>query len=121
MHRSRFFSWGWGGGVQARWPENSLDNLFFYFSPQLILQFTEGAQWFYGFITEKTVLFQGSRVGPTFSRGGESSFFQGGGVQILISIEPHITCDFPGGGGSGLTITPLDPQMKQCRFRSDTA
>ena len=21
------------------------------------------------------------------------------GVQMLISIEPHITCDFPGGGG----------------------
>ena len=29
--------------------------------------------------------------GPTFSRGG-------GGVQMLISIETHITCDFPGGG-----------------------
>ena len=26
--------------------------------------------------------------GPTFSRG----------VQMLISIETHITCDFPGGG-----------------------
>ena len=30
--------------------------------------------------------------------GGEgSNFFQGGGVQMLISIETHITCDFPGG------------------------
>ena len=36
-----FFS----GGVQARRPENSLDN--FFFSPQLIFQFTEGVQWFY--------------------------------------------------------------------------
>ena len=27
--------------------------------------------------------------GPTYSRGG--------GVQMLISIETHITCDFPGG------------------------
>ena len=45
-----------------------------------------------GFITEKTILFQGSRGGPTFSRLG------GGGVQILISIEPYITCDLPGGG-----------------------
>ena len=26
----------------------------------------------------------------------------GGGVQMLISIETHITYDFPGGGGSGL-------------------
>ena len=36
-----------------------------------------------------------------YSKG--SSFFGGGGgggggVQMLISIEPHITCDFPGGG-----------------------
>ena len=33
--------------------------------------------------------------------GGGSNFFQGGGdrgkVQMLISIETHITCDFPGG------------------------
>ena len=30
------------------------------------------------------------------------SFFLGGGwgVQILISIETYITCDFSGGGGS---------------------
>ena len=36
---------------------------------------------------------------PTFSRG--SKLFPGGGggggVQMLISIETHITCDFPGG------------------------
>ena len=36
---------GGGGGVEARRPENSLDNVFF--SHQLILQFTEGIQWFY--------------------------------------------------------------------------
>ena len=28
----------------------------------------------------------------------------GGGVQILISIETYITCDFSGGGGSGPPI-----------------
>ena len=32
--------------------------------------------------------------GPTFSRGGG-----GGGVQMLISIETHISCEFPGGSG----------------------
>ena len=32
----------------------------------------------------------GGGEGPTFSRGG--------GVQMLISIETHITFDFPGGG-----------------------
>ena len=36
---------GGGGGVEARRPENSLDNVFF--SHQLILQFTEWIQWFY--------------------------------------------------------------------------
>ena len=39
----------------------------FIFSPQLILQFTEGLQWFYYI---ETILFQGSRGGPTFIRGG---------------------------------------------------
>ena len=34
-----------GGGVEARRPENSLDNVFL--SHQLILQFTEWIQWFY--------------------------------------------------------------------------
>ena len=40
--------------------------------------------------------------GSSISRG--SNFFQGrgptffkGGVQMLISIKTHITCDFPGG------------------------
>ena len=56
------------------------------------------------------LLFQGSRGGPTFSRG--SNFFPGGGVQMLISIETHITCDFPGGGGSGHPIPPLDQHMR---------
>ena len=50
-----------------------------------------------GFITETTLLFQGFRGGPTFSKGG-------GGFQMLISIETHITCDFPGLGGSGPPI-----------------
>ena len=32
--------------------------------------------------------------------GGGSNFFQGGGgVQMLISIETHMTCNFPEGGG----------------------
>ena len=81
---------GGGGGVEARRPENSLDNVFF--SHQLILQFTEWIQWFY-------------------YRGKE-------GVQLLpgraVSKETHITCDFPGGGGeggSGPPNPPLDPHV----------
>ena len=54
-----------------------------------------------GFIAEKTILilYQGSRGGPLFSRGGCQTFSRGGGgVQMLISIETHVrTCYFPGG------------------------
>ena len=61
-------------------------------------------------ISKKTIIFQGFRGGPTFSGGGGgngvSNFFQGGGgVQMLISIETHIACDFPGGSG------PLSPLL----------
>ena len=49
--------------------------------------------------SKKTIIFQGFRGGPTFSRG----------VQMLISIETHIICDFP--GWSGPPIPPLDPHM----------
>ena len=36
-----------------------------------------------------------------------------GGVQILISIETYITCDFSGGGGGGVRTTypSLDSRM----------
>ena len=54
---------------------------------------------FYSF-TGGSSIFQGG--GPTFSRGG-------GGVQMLISIKTHITCDFQ--EGSGPPVPPLDPRM----------
>ena len=44
-----------------------------------------------------------------FPGGGEGSNFFQGGVQMLISIETHITCDFP--GESGLPIPLLDPYI----------
>ena len=64
-------------------------------------------------ISKKTIIFKGFRGGPTFSRG-EGNFFHGGGggIQWVISIETHITCDFPGGGGGGPHIPPLDPHMR---------
>ena len=68
---------------------------FFFFSPQLILQF-------YGYFKE-TIISQGFRGGPTFSRGG------GGGGPNTYSIETHLTCDFP--EGSGRLSPPLDPHM----------
>ena len=81
------------------------------FSPQLILQFTEGSN---GFIAEKTIhiLYQGSRGGPLFSRGGGGQTFSRGGVQMLISLETHIrTCYFQGGRGVRAPYPPLDPHM----------
>ena len=36
-----------------------------------------------------------------------SNFFQG----VEVSKETHITCDFPGGGGSGPPNHPLDPHV----------
>ena len=62
------------------------------FSPQHILQFTEGVQWFY---------YKENCTFPRIQRG--SNIFQGGGVHMLISIETHIICDFPRGSG------PLSP------------
>ena len=76
MHGSRNFCRG--GGVQARLPENSSDN---FFSPQLY----RGCPIV---ISNKTII------------------FRGGGVQMLISIETHITYDFPGGGGGPETLPP---------------
>ena len=65
----------------------------------LSLFFTE-VKWS---ISKKSIIFQGFRGGPTFSRGG------GGGPTIsncIFPIETHITCDFPGGGGSGPPVPP---------------
>ena len=66
-----------------------------------------------GFIAEKTllILYQGSKGGPLFSRGGGGQTFSrggGGGVQMLVSLETHLhTCYFPGGGGGVRTPIPL--------------
>ena len=48
---------GGGGGVQARLPVNSSDNVLILFSPQLILQFNRGCN------------FPRFQRGPTFFRG----------------------------------------------------
>ena len=77
MRGIRNFIQGGGGGVQVRRPENSLDNVFFFFffffflfySPELILQLTEGVQWFY---YRKNYTFQRIQSG--------SRIFQGEGV-----------------------------------------
>ena len=73
MRGSRILQGGWGSRPDARKQSGQG-----FFSPQLILQFTEGVQWFY------------CRENYTFLVGR-------GGVKMLISIETHITCDLSGG------------------------
>ena len=90
MRRSRNLCEGGPGltAIKHPWP---------FFSPQLILQFYRGIQWF---IQKNTIIFHGFRGGTTFFPegvqlfpGGRVQLFQGGGggVQMLISIETHRT------------------------------
>ena len=101
---------GWGGGPGLTARKQSGLRFLLFFSPQPFLQFTEGSN---GFIAEKTILSQGSREDPTFSRG--SNYFQG--VQMLIFIETHITCDFPGEVRTPYAPHTLDPHMTNHRSK----
>ena len=60
-----------------------------------------------GRFQKKTIIFQGSRVGPTFSNGVGG----GGGVQLLIPNRTQMTSYFPG-SGFGPPVPSLDPRMK---------
>ena len=62
-------------------------------------------------LLQRILYFSKEQVGvqQTFSREGVQLFPGGGGVQMLISIETHITCDFQ--GVFGPPIPPLDPHM----------
>ena len=78
----------------------------FFFSPQLILQKSNGQfQRNLSFfkVPEGVQHFPGGG-GPTFSRGGGVQLFPGGS-NCLFPIDTHITCDFSGGGGPD----PLSP------------
>ena len=46
--------------------------------------------------SKKTIIFYGLRGGGGQHLPGRPTFSRGGGVQMLISIETHITCDFGG-------------------------
>ena len=95
--------------VQARLPENSSNNVFVFFCPQL-LQFYSGLSMIYFKEIYNFTRFRGGGGGggggagggvqpiprdQTFSMG-EGAGGGGGGVQMLI-LETHRTCDFPGG------------------------
>ena len=84
--------------VQARLPENSSDNVFCLFCPQL-LQFYSGLSMVYFKENYNFTRIRGGG-GPTYSRGGGGG--RGLGVQMLI-LETHRTFDFPGGGPDPLS------------------
>ena len=105
MRGSKNFCQGGGGGggggwFQARRPDNSMDNVCF--SPQFILQSTEGGGGWSNDFLQRKLYFSKDPEGVQHFPGVQ--LFPGG-IQMLISIETHITCEFPG-GGSGPPIPP---------------
>ena len=93
------------GWVHTRRSEKSLDNVvffFFFFKSSTYFTVYRGGPTV---LLRRKLLFQGSRGGPTFSRG----------VQMQISIETHITCDFPGG-----VRTPYPPLWIRTCIRDGT-
>ena len=62
-------------------------------------------------ILKKTIIFQGSRGGPTFSRWGGPIFSRGGGgVGLLVAYRNPYNLIFQ--GGSGPAVPPLDLPMQ---------
>ena len=90
--RIQDFRQGGGAGGPGQSDKKSPDNVF------LVLSLFTEVKWLF---SKKTIIFQGSRGGPTFSRGVQ--LFPGGS-NCLYPIETHITCDFPGGPDP---LTPL--------------
>ena len=72
-----------GGGGPGQSDKKSSGNVFFFLIPQLILQ--QSNKWS---ISKKSIIFQGSRGGPSFSRGGGGgpTFSKGGGGPIAYSL-----------------------------------
>ena len=94
---------GLGGGVQISLTKMFPDDVFFFFfSPQLILQKTNGQ------LQRNLSFFKVPEGVQHFPGGGGSNFFRGGGggSNCLFPIETHITCDFPGGGPDPLSPPP---------------
>ena len=94
-----------GGGGPGQSDKKSSVNVcflycffFFFCSPQLILQTSNGQ-------FRKNLSFFKVPEGVQHFRGGSNFFQGGGGSNCLFPIETHITCDFPGGG----VRTPCPP------------
>ena len=83
-----------GRGVQVSLTKKALTT--FFFSPQLILQKSNGQ------FQRNLSFFKVPEGVQHFPGGGGGG--GGGGSNCLFPIETHITCDFPGG-----VQTPLSP------------
>ena len=107
MHGFRIFCQRGRGSKPNR--EKTALKTFFMFDFLVLNLFNSLQRGSNGFITEKTMLFQGIRGGLTltFSGGGGG----GVGVQMLISIEFDRTCDLPGVRVWTPYLPPLDPHM----------
>ena len=82
------------GGVQVSLTKKALTTFFFlfFFSPQLILQKSNGQ-------FQRNLSFFKVPEGVNIFQGGVQLFPGGGGSNCLFPIETNITCDFPGGSG----------------------
>ena len=96
-----------GGGGPGQSDKKSSDN--FFFSPQLILQKSNGH-------FQRNLSFFNVPEGVQHFPGWYN-FFQGGS-NCLFPIETHITCDFPGGGVRTPCHPPLDPNSMRT-FKGD--
>ena len=65
-----------GGGSPGQSDKKALTTII------LVLSLFYSRKWL---ISKKTIIFQGSRGGPTFSRGVGSSFFRVGGSKCLFA------------------------------------
>ena len=60
-------------------------------------------------VLQRKLYFSKEPEGVQHFPGGSNFFKGGGGVQMLITIENGINCDFPGGGGGGGGSRPPIP------------
>ena len=91
-----------GGGSRPDGQKTVWTTLFYLFLLFLVLSvFYNLQKGSNGFITRKSILFQGSRGDPTLSGGGGPTFPKGGGCPISsgwnsfanLYTKTHITCD----------------------------
>ena len=77
---------------------------FFFFFISLFYSLQRGSDCLSMVLFQRKLLFPGFRGSSIINLGGSTIFqwvhlFPGWGIQMLFSIETHITCEFSGGGG----------------------